>query len=829
MDLETENEKLRAELGSLREQQSRKRIVRSENNAEHAEDPGATTLQSSATSNVSAQEYNRIKDELAKSIQEYGKIFIAHGILKSRIQYYKDMTRQWRAYVKDWVLMHPNRQTKFLPQDVPQPARSASATDQRPSSPSSAPTPPAFPLGITPSTSDVSRSTSPQQGLAGDRKMGSQQSKPGLELGKDSAMLKNQIIATQVALDNGHDAHLEDLTESDKSEGRPGTANLPSIPRGKAVERGNRPNLLRADSASSPIVVAKRSLKRKRSTKKINETIHVHEDNRKSPYGSKPIPVKDETISSSPLAWAANPQAQEAYDSLDLDDVGDSLITPRKRQRMEQMRLGTSILAPTTGADHEDTMLNDMPQAGHGEDGSLLVKDEGDGQVLQGHGDAFKETFDSNYAKSADDQQRKVGKAKRRICGKAHNDRVVGRRETEQRASYESSSARDYLTPAIDGPVRSRTPHGQYDSDQRNSELATPIVLRPTDPNTHILPRTNEGIAKSKRQCLLSRQDRGAAAVPALAEDGEDLASSGKQTIPSTAKKNSKAPDAHYRLSALLSEPSPAKELPPLSLPKASTELRGTAASRTPLTRTDQQFRFKALTTPLTIPAKSTSSASASNRKGNLEKGRKSARAARWGTGSKPVLRKSPSLGEPPETRPEHEPLRARPIHCLRLEDFKLNPAHSDFAYHESVRKHNERKALSGCTNKNCFRCKDVRKFVENSGYAHLPGQDAKEVDERLIEDFIGGDRHRLSTMSAEEREKILVEARMQQFANNFGKHRQPFDRARSPVGFWDTGFPTTQEGEQNREAVRIREREKVQERYYEAIRPGGKYAFADE
>ena len=69
----------------------------------------------------------------------------------------------------------------------------------------------------------------------------------------------------------------------------------------------------------------------------------------------------------------------------------------------------------------------------------------------------------------------------------------------------------------------------------------------------------------------------------------------------------------------------------------------------------------------------------------------------------------------------------------------------------------------------------------------------------------------------------------MRQFADRFGKHRTLFARAKSPVGFWDVGFPSTQEEVQNREKARGRGREVVEERYWEAMRKGGMWVFADD
>ena len=822
-DLEAENVKLRDELEAAKGRHAQLE-ANAGKDAEQARDSNAR-----APLTVSTEDHNRVKDELAKYERDYRRIVFAHSVLKSRVQHYKDMTREWRAYVKDWVLRHPTRQAKFFPEDSAKPTRSIPAHDERLSNASSAPSPPAYPADFLPCASGVSRSTSPKE-----QNPTAESSSPGQRYDAASGYrrkpkaLTDQIIATQAAIDHGHDADLEDLTQSDESEEHPSTAILPSTPRSKTLARDNGANALPADSGSSPVVVFARSLKRKRSTNKSKASVRVHEDFQKSPHASKSRSVKDEVSSSSPLLFAQGLHLGEFQDSLDLDDVGDHLTTPRKRQRLEQTRLRSSMLAPPLTPDKQDMLLDDMPEAEHGESGSPLVQDE-DSRHFSHANVNPRGQLAGKASQDDEEQQSKLRKVEKKVQVGVHNNRVIERQETaKQSPSGGKLSMHEDQIPATGGAHRLRTPQGGRDTEQIKAEFATPVILRPTDPNTRILPRTNESLAQ--RQLPRISRDSGAAAVPALAEDEEDLSTSDTHTDPITAKKASKIPDIHHRLGALLNEPFAAKDLPPLPLSRTPGGSRGQTESRTPLARTYYHTGLKALTTPSTVPAKRPGLLeSALDGNKALDEGSKSARAAPRVPAAKPIFRKPPNFDEPLEARPEHEPLRARPMHRLRLEDFKLNPTHSDYAYHESVRKHDEKKAISGCTDKNCPRCKEIRKFVENSGYANLPGQNREEIDQRLMEDFVGGDRRRLSRMSAEEKKEILTKAQMQQFADKFGKHKQRFDRAQSPVGFWDLGFPSTQEDEQNRKAVEVRKREMVEERYWEAVREGGRYIFADE
>ncbi|KAL5046961.1 hypothetical protein BDW71DRAFT_180747 [Aspergillus fruticulosus] len=153
----------------------------------------------------------------------------------------------------------------------------------------------------------------------------------------------------------------------------------------------------------------------------------------------------------------------------------------------------------------------------------------------------------------------------------------------------------------------------------------------------------------------------------------------------------------------------------------------------------------------------------------------------------------------------DHKPYRARPPHRLSIEHFRINPEYNnglDYAYDEVVRKRDERKYASGCTRPGC--CGENFSAMARFG---IP----------------------LDAFSPEIRDNLLVEAKTRVFANQFGKHRHQHHRSGTPPGFWRTEMPGTQELEGDREEARRLEREKVQERYREAMRPGGLWRFADE
>lgn len=184
-----------------------------------------------------------------------------------------------------------------------------------------------------------------------------------------------------------------------------------------------------------------------------------------------------------------------------------------------------------------------------------------------------------------------------------------------------------------------------------------------------------------------------------------------------------------------------------------------------------------------------------------------------------------------PEIRPEDEPYRLWPLHRLNLDHFKINSTRNqglDFAYDSVIRKKDERKCLSGCTRPGC--CGDrFRAMARLGGPSANPTAEQAEQDQRILEEYVGDDQRYLKQLNAQEREGLLIEARARAMANQYGRHRHNHQRAQSPPGFWRTDMPSTQEMESDREAAQRQEREKVEERYREAMRPGGMWIFADE
>jgi hypothetical protein len=171
--------------------------------------------------------------------------------------------------------------------------------------------------------------------------------------------------------------------------------------------------------------------------------------------------------------------------------------------------------------------------------------------------------------------------------------------------------------------------------------------------------------------------------------------------------------------------------------------------------------------------------------------------------------------------------LREKAMTDLSIHDFKANPEFNQgytYAFSETVRKRGDRACLPGCTNMECCGSK-FRAFAEAQGAL------STSQEEALLEEYLGDayDNMQLSQMSSEERCELVLQARTKKMAKESGKHRQAYERPRSPPGFWRVDFPTTQEQLEDREKAKELERKVVQERWLEAHRKGGRWIFRDE
>ncbi|KAF4995065.1 hypothetical protein FDECE_12920 [Fusarium decemcellulare] len=294
--------------------------------------------------------------------------------------------------------------------------------------------------------------------------------------------------------------------------------------------------------------------------------------------------------------------------------------------------------------------------------------------------------------------------------------------------------------------------------------------------------------------------DRG---ISGLAEDGEAYRRDG----------NDANPTPKGRLETLLNSPATARENEPISRPTPRAPARPAGLSEDlaiPGRRVlpfDQDGRPKDRT-----PAQQTGTP-----------GRPGALGSRFA----PQDTRSPLAHKKDST----SVLRNKPVTELRPDDFKINPQANeghDFAFADVVRDRDERSRMQGCTDMHC--CGKHFRALAISQRPDPPLTAAQRQDEqKLLEEYLGDFAYRLGTMDKKERDELWIEAKTQELANKYGKHRYHYSRMQSPPGFWNADFPNTQEIQAERTEAARREKQTVQERHREAMRPGGRWLFRDE
>ncbi|KAL3466598.1 DNA repair protein endonuclease SAE2/CtIP C-terminus-domain-containing protein [Aspergillus heterothallicus] len=331
-----------------------------------------------------------------------------------------------------------------------------------------------------------------------------------------------------------------------------------------------------------------------------------------------------------------------------------------------------------------------------------------------------------------------------------------------------------------------------------------PGVLQPV--------HSNSRIPRSPYQTPNNRQKRDPSSIKrlsALTEDGDENLPQGlAQNAGISAPEDSRYAQnssSRYRLSNLLEQPSPSsKSLQPnLAISKSSRK-----RTRSPEKGGSVAYRTDLGTTSTTTPATS-----------------------EYSRGSPNSRARHPLRGVASQTdiTPEDEPYRVRPLHRLALDHFRINPDHNqglNFAYDEVVRSRDERKCVSGCTRPGC--CGD--KFLAMARFGISTATSGRSIsDSEILKAFLGESEHSFGDLSPKERQDLLERAKARHFSDRFGRHRHQHHRPGTPPGFWRTDMPGTQEIIEDREQAQKLEREKVEERYREAMRPGGRWMFADE
>ncbi|KAL9004593.1 MAG: hypothetical protein Q9188_002602 [Gyalolechia gomerana] len=572
---------------------------------------------------------------------------------------------------------------------------------------------------------------------------------------------------------------------------------------------------LETDS-DNPVVVLERALKRKRD--------------RSPPRASqRPKLVKEEILSSSPIALHASTATEGGQGSVDLDDISNPLHTPRKgqrkRQQMNDAPLSTpfkrdweskhqtnNILFDATnermeGHDHELDALNDKSYLHDGDDG---VRDE---EYFRRKGQEYAEQFWEQG------KRRREVKTPKSLLHNAREIAKYGTSELPENHSFQHQSR--------DAQVGTRSKS----------------ILQPTNAN-RALPRIHDHSTHVMKAPDLGSWHHGAQYIQSLAEDGEDGPDAEKmhihnqrQNSETSARALGKDPvsskplnaDAQQRLDRLLAGPTPNK--PPLSNRDVNATLARDLINTSKGTPTYSKQSRRPVEPKTPHVGQDTPWTST--------KPRNHLPPATTAISTQPQANYTTPFSKPTSTRSSkpQPSLRSRPLSHLSLNDFKINPKHNqgyEHPFQEVVRKKDQRKCLPGCTRLDC--CGKIFRQMAETGLFKpfhttrlMGGSSQDDDDQTMMEGYLGDQAFRLRKMSKEEKGEVLLQAKTKILADHYGRHREAYAREPSPVGYWDVDMPNSQEAEELGRLAEIRNRQKVEERYREAMRQDGIWKFRDE
>ena len=790
--------------------------------------PISSPVDSTPVDRLELQRVSIENDKLAKLFEEerhaHGRAVIANQQLREKCKYYKDQAKNWQVYHDRGVQQSTRKKVNNDPE--PQAIGSVQKTKQKGSPLASFSS--AFsqvPSNISADGPDTTRPTT-----------ASSHSDPLVTHDKTSSGNEN-IVRFVDKTRNSSSHHLDQDIPTDKDlrlgENTSDTSDelspegvLPPLlqnevyaPSGISVSKVDH------DKSEAPIVISERSLKRKRQRDQVHIDTDTRQDSKTSTGSAlKPIRIKSEYNSSSSIIHGDLSGIDLNVESVDLDAVGDQILTPTKRRRLEHLinisqsegRLRTlnfSTMEGTTATENLDEDVDGpspMNPALYAEMNQLL---------------GLKHWEERWQTRDGQAQMRPITQNKQ-------IDRILERQiHSENRELPSISNVDNGNFPRSQSEPINFVPPAEF-SKRPSTKVSTTrnSVLQPKTPNTKILPRTYDKSSALLKENSARRKDRGEPPVSILAEDGNDSrsvrASKSSRKTPSTAEftksnensKPSKSPKAHLRLGNLLEGPSPDK--PVLDCSTIANRCPGKSRNmfRTPATRrTDKLSEQRKLDFSDTAP----NILLGSDKRHCIEP------------------QNAEGSGNTNTVSPDEEPLRSRPLHRLCLDDFKINPKANQgvsYAFSEVVRKQDQRKCLPNCTKPACCGNK-FRDLVKIGGFItprkpglwdSSPPLDSYEEEQRLIQEFLGISRRELNSLSDTEKQRALEDAKMSHFAQQHGKHKASGNQA-SPPGFWNVDIPTTQEELENQREANRKEREKVEERYREAKRPNGRWKFRDE
>jgi hypothetical protein len=561
-----------------------------------------------------------------------------------------------------------------------------------------------------------------------------------------------------------------------------------------------------ASSPYTPVFISSRSVKKRKASREIMDPINASK-------------VKIEMLSSSPVGLAAL-RYINANESIDLDEIGEKVDTPKKQRRLLQL----------------SALLGRTPRGVSSARPSLRRN----GSQSQDH----SHPADSEPLQNIPVQRTRASRIGSALQPRSSNQQILPRtshnRAPKRRRIASGKAIGDLIE---DGEISEAS---EKSARRLASDGILDDLLAKPSPPKHVLSPVQLGVSRNSPmprnatawKSGLARQvensgrieHEGAVSAPGKSTDLQRPSSS--RGLNPRSVSPSRPSSATLRGSAELSRPT-SKGSSGGSVQPAGPSSKD-ARNRTSQFSRPSSKQGPKVSTHFSRPSSRNSLDGSGEPAPPSSRGapRQSIELSKQSSARKRQPRTNEMTADDCEMDPDQEQLRIRPVHKLKLQDFKVNPNYNqgyNYAFHEVVRNKDDRRCLQGCTKPECCG-KQFRALAFMSRNACIQLTESQEdADQGLLEEFLGDNAYKLRNMSKAEREEVLLQAKTRELANKYGRHRHAYERQASPPGFWRTDFPTTQEDRQDREKEKAAERDEVEKRYQEAMRPGGAYMFRDE
>ncbi|CZR68633.1 uncharacterized protein PAC_18532 [Phialocephala subalpina] len=576
--------------------------------------------------------------------------------------------------------------------------------------------------------------------------------------------------------------------------------------------------LARKSPPETPVVVGTRSLKKRKNTYETE--------------GTPVSRVKVETITSSPIGLAT---FFPLHDSLDLDDIGEKVDTPRKQHRFQpesSRRLTQGFSTPGLSSHIGGNQGHGHTELSYDRNPSITSKNP------PARADSVLQPRSTNRQILPKTSEKRPSK-KRRVASDKDVDILLEDGElagtTPVRGRRQDSDRLNDLLSKPSPPKQALSPvHRLAAQQQSHRSVATSGLahevrrMSPEPKDNHsraphitedVVPKGPSRDARDNhsRSTTLSRPS----SKGSVAGQFESSRSSSRDTSRTSIEPDIKTEPGTSAVPLPQASNAPMQPSQPTGVPlPPSRDLQALFTPKPHLRAQEPVSIPKSKLGSITRPKFGMDSAF------KMKQGQMGAST----TSATRLRRTNPNnmTREDYEMDPDQEPLRCRPVERLRLSDFKANLSYNQgyqHPYRETIRG-GDRQHLAGCQ-KEC--CRPKFRALAKITTSENPTPSQEDRDEELLINHMGDNAYKLQSMTREQRYELLLQAKTRDFSNAMGRHRAAYTRPTSPPGFWRAGFPTTQEVREDQEEAKRREKEEIVQRYDEAMRPGGRFLFRDE